>query len=185
MHRASAMDSGKQNVSFCMKGSQMKNQPVSPIAVLVLVFIYYFLKFALETAVGGASMAVVEGVSSGVSGWNPARKAMLISPVFAYLAFAVLHIASKLLRWSKYRIAKAVEQTFQFHIAFFVVSVAAFFLSGPQTIYMFEETAFGGFTMAVGKLLPLLLVGFFMWRYVTTPEQPEAKNSMVKAFGNT
>ena len=77
-----------------MKESQMKRQPNNPIAILVLVFIYYFLKFALESAVSGVSMAVVEGVSSGVSGWSLARKAMLISPVFTYLAFAVMYILS-------------------------------------------------------------------------------------------
>jgi len=161
--------------------SQTKNQPVSPFAILVLVFIYYFLKFVLGSAASGASMAVVEGVSS----WSLAKKAMLISPVFAYLAFALLHIASGLLRCSKYRIAKAVERTFQFHIAFFVVSIATFFLSGPQTIYMFEETALGGFIMGVGRFLPFLLVGLFIWRYAVTLQHPETKNSLGRASRNT
>jgi len=168
-----------------MKESQMKSQPASPIAILVVVFVYYFLKFAMEGAVSGVSMAVVEGVSSGFGGWSLVSKAMLISPVFAYLGFAVLHIVSGLMAWSKYRIAKAVEQTFQFHIAFFVVSAASFFLSGPQTIYMFEETFLGGVIMAVGEQLPLVLIGFFIWRYSATPQQHETNAPTGRAFGNT
>ena len=166
-----------------MKENQFKGQANNPVGILVVVFIYYFLKFALENAVSGVSMAVVEGVSSGFSGWSIFRKAMLISPVFIYLAFAGLYFASGPFRWSTHRIAKAVEQTFKFHILFFVVSLVSFFLSGPQTIYMFEETTFGGIIMTTGMWLPLLLVGFFAWRYAATTEQPET-NSMASTLNN-
>lgn len=186
MRRAFALGWRKWNARFCMKEAQMKRQPANPIGILGLVFIYYFLKFAMESAASGVSMAVVEGVSSGVSGWSVTRKAMLISPVFAYLGFTVLYFASGLFGWSKHRLAKAVERTFQFHIAFFVVSIAAFFLGGePQTIYMFEETAIGELIMTVGKWLPVLLVIFFVWRYTATKEQTRTQDSMSSAFNNT
>ncbi len=163
----------------------MRRQPANPIRILGLVITYYFLKFCMDSAVSGVSMAVVEGVSSGVSGWSLTRKASLISPVFIYLAFSALYLASGFLKLSTHRLAKAVEQTFQFHIGFFVVSVAAFFLCGPPTIHMFEETALGGFIMAAGKCLPLLLVCVFTWRYAAAVGEPETSHPVTNAFNNT
>lgn len=168
-----------------MEKSQIKSKANNPVGILALVFIYYFLKFVMESAASGVSMAVVEGVSSGASGWGVSKKAMLISPVFAYLAFAIVYIVSEPLRLSKRRVAKAVDYTFLFHIVFFIVSLAAFFLSGPQTFCMFEETAVGGLVMAIGNWLPLLLVGFFVWRYAVATEQPRVEDPMASAFKNT
>ena len=169
----------------------MKNHSMNPVAVFAFVFIYYFLKFGLLTAGGGASMAVVEGVSSGVSGYSTARKAMLISPVFVYLAFAILHIAFELLQHSTKRLEKAVERTFQFHLAFFAVSIGAFLtwttlgLEMAQSVHAFQESTLGGLIFATGTWLPVILIGFFIWRYANERVETEARSVTGEALQET
>ena len=158
----------------------MRNHSISPVAVLAFASIYYCLKFALEGAVSGVSMAVVEGVSSGFAGYSMIKKAMLISPLFVYLAFAVLYIALGMLKCSTKRFATAVEQTFLFHIIFFAVSLIAFFISGqPQTVHSFGETVVGALIFKAGGWLPLILLGFFAWRFCNTLQDGDVDDAPV------
>lgn len=143
----------------------MKKQSANPVAILVLVTIWYVLKFGLESAVAGMSQAAVEGVAIGR---DTMEKAMLISPLFVYLAFVLVYFSANLFGCCTERISHAVEKAFQFHIAFFVIALGAFALLAEGTVYTFAETFPGNVIMPIGDWLPLILVTIFTAVYATT-----------------
>ena len=133
-----------------------------PLAFLIFSFLYYFLATALHSAVGGISMASVEGVATYPS---LIERLSGISPVFVYLAGWVFHAIWEYRKLDTFRIRRAATWTFNAHLGWFGICVLAWVACGSPPISTFDDTTIGGTIFQIGSWLTGLLLIIFGWTW--------------------
>ena len=152
-----------------------------PLAFLIFSFLYYFLATALHSAVGGISMASVEGVATYPS---LIERLSAISPVFVYLAGWVFHAIWEYRKHDTFRIRRAVTWTFNAHLGWFGICVLAWVACGSPPIYTFDDTAIGGTISLIGSWLTGLLLVIFGWTWaagLTRERAAQGRSQAVRA----
>ena len=142
-----------------------------PLAFLIFAFLYYFLVASMHAAVGGVSMAAVEGVASYPS-WFERFNAL--SPVFVYLGAWMVHSVWEYRKLDTRSVRIATARTFHVHLAWFAIGVGVWIYCGTPALAAFELDPVGKILYRVGDYLPGMLIAVFIWTLVKNSTRVKA-----------
>jgi len=134
----------------------------NPLAFLIFAFLYYFVKTSISSAVGGISMASVEGVAVHSSFLE---RLSGVSPVFVYLFFWIAHACWDFRKLDTVAIRHGASRAFNTHLAWFGGCVVIWVFSGAEPVFTFQNGFTGNLLVQFGNLLPAVLMSIFIYTW--------------------